>query len=129
MTEVERPLEITTGQLASDERLAVRLKRVAGEAGLGRPIRHPRIQKSGLALAGHDYGVVPTRVQILGGTELSYLDKLDAQQRSDAARGYFANGLSCVVLTRDQPLKALVSAAEVWRAVNAPVPLVSFTCR
>jgi HPr kinase/phosphorylase len=112
MTEVERPLEITTGQLASDERLAVRLKRVAGEAGLGRPIRHPRIQKSGLALAGHDYGVVPTRVQILGGTELSYLDKLDAQQRSDAARGYFANGLSCVVLTRDQPLKALVSAAE-----------------
>src|SRR6185503_9341884 len=105
-------LEITAGQLASDERLGVRLKRVAGEAGLARPIRHPRIQKSGLALAGHYYGVVPTRVQVLGGTELSYLDKLDPNARGAATRAYFALGLSCVVLTRDEPQKALVAAAE-----------------
>jgi HPr kinase/phosphorylase len=112
VTDPKQTLEITTGQLASDERLSVRLKCIAGEAGFMRPIRHPRIQKSGLALAGHYYGVVPTRVQVLGGTELSYLDKLDSQQRSDAARAYFALGLSCVVLTRDEPLKALVAAAE-----------------
>ena len=113
MTEDDsKPLEITAGDLGSDERLGVKLKRVAGEAGLSRPLRHPRVQKSGLALAGHYYGVVPTRVQVLGGTELSYLDKLDPQQRSDAARAFFALGLSCVVLTRDEPPKALVSAAE-----------------
>ncbi|HSQ62016.1 MAG TPA: HPr(Ser) kinase/phosphatase [Polyangiaceae bacterium] len=106
-------LEVTAGELASDERLVVKLRRVAGEAGLSRPIRHPRIQKSGLALAGHYYGVVPTRVQVLGGTELSYLDQLDPQQRSAAARGYFALGLSCVVLTRSaEPHKAIVAAAE-----------------
>jgi len=105
-------LEITTGDLATDERLSVRLKRVAGESGLDRPIRHPRIQKSGLALAGHYYGVVPTRVQVLGGTELSYLDKLDPNARGAAARAYFALGLSCVVLTRDEPHKTLVAAAE-----------------
>ncbi len=106
-------LEITAGELASDERLAVRLRRVAGESGLSRPIRHPRIQKSGLALAGHYYGVVPTRVQVLGGTELSYLDQLDQEHRSLAARGYFALGLSCVVLTRSaEPHKAIVAAAE-----------------
>ncbi len=105
-------LEITTGQLALDDRLSVRLRRIAGEAGLGRPIRHPRIQKSGLALAGHYYGVVPTRVQVLGGTELSFLDTLDAQKRSDAARAYFALGLSCVVLTRDGLHKTLAHAAE-----------------
>jgi HPr kinase/phosphorylase len=105
-------LEITTGDLASDERLSVRLKRVAGEAGLARPLRHPRIQKSGLALAGHYYGVVPTRVQVLGGTELSYLDKLEPNARGAAVRAYFALGLSCVVLTRDEPHKTLVAAAE-----------------
>jgi len=105
-------LEITTGELASDDRLSVRLKRVAGEAGLDRPLRHPRIQKSGLALAGHYYGVVPTRVQVLGGTELSYLDKLEPSVRGAAVRGYFALGLSCVVLTRDEPHKTLVAAAE-----------------
>jgi len=105
-------LEITTGQLASDERLSVKLKRVAGAAGLDRPIRHPRIQKSGLALAGHHYGVVPTRVQVLGGTELSYLDTLDSSGRGNAVRAYFGLGLSCVVLTRDEPHKSLVAAAE-----------------
>jgi HPr kinase/phosphorylase len=115
MTEDAAPqaLEITAGELASDEHLVVKLRRLAGEAGLSRPIRHPRIQKSGLALAGHYYGVVPTRVQVLGGTELSYLDNIDAQQRSVAARGYFALGLSCVVLTRNaEPHKAIVAAAE-----------------
>jgi len=115
MTQDSEPrtaLEITTGQLANDERLSVKLVRVAGEAGLSRPIRHPRIQKSGLALAGHYYGVVPTRVQVLGGTEISYLDKLDASARSNAARGYFSLGLSCVVVTREEPHKAIVAAAE-----------------
>jgi HPr kinase/phosphorylase len=38
--------------------------------------------------------------------------RLDNQERSDAARAYFALGLSCVVLTRDEPQKALVAAAE-----------------
>ena len=112
MNTISPTLEITTGDLATDERLSVRLKRVAGESGLDRPIRHPRIQKSGLALAGHYYGVVPTRVQVLGGTELSYLDKLDPNARGAAARAYFALGLSCVVLTRDEPHKTLVAAAE-----------------
>ena len=45
-------------------------------AGLDRPLRHPRVQKNGLALAGHFHGVVPTRVQVLGETELSYLESL-----------------------------------------------------
>ena len=50
--------EVTAGEFASDPELAVEVRRVAGEAGLGRPLRHPRVQKPGLALAGHFYGVV-----------------------------------------------------------------------
>ncbi len=106
-------LEISAGALASDPHMAVRLRRIAGEAGLGRPVRHPRVQKSGLALAGHYFGVVPTRVQVLGETELSYLDALTPEARSVAARGFFSLGLSCVVLTRSsEPGKALIAAAE-----------------
>ena len=71
--------EVTVAELANDPRLGLSLQRLAGEAGLGRPIRHPRVQKSGLALAGHFYGVVPTRVQVLGETELSYLDTLASE--------------------------------------------------
>jgi HPr kinase/phosphorylase len=104
---------VTVRDLAEDRRLSVELRRVAGEAGLDRPLRHPRVQKNGLALVGHCQGVVPTRVQVFGETELSYLDSLSNDARSVATRGYFALGLSCVVVTgRREPPRALVTAAE-----------------
>jgi len=100
---------------------AIRLRMVAGASGASRPIRHPRVQKSGLALAGHYFGVVPTRVQVLGETELSYLDALTPEARSTACRGFFSLGLSCVVLTRDrEPHKALSTGAE---ATHTPLLL------
>ncbi len=105
--------EVSVGALAADVRLAAELTPLAGAAGLGRPVRHPRVQKSGLALAGHFYGVVPTRVQVLGETELSYLETLAGDARGAAARGFFSLGLSCVVITRrDDAPKAIVQAAE-----------------
>src|SRR5215469_7771900 len=105
--------QLTVRQLVEDERLSIKLRRIAGEAGLERPLRHPRVQKSGLALAGHFHGVVPTRVQVLGETELSYLDSLSNDARSVASRGFFSLGLSCVVVTgaRDAP-RAFVTSAE-----------------
>src|SRR5580700_11457323 len=90
---------LTVRQLADDPQLSIRMRRLAGEDGLDRPLRHPRVQKNGLALAGHFHGVVPTRVQLLGETELSYLDSLSHEGRSVAARGYFSMGLSCVIIT------------------------------
>ncbi|HVJ89473.1 MAG TPA: HPr(Ser) kinase/phosphatase [Labilithrix sp.] len=105
--------DVTVAELLDDSRLGVKLTQLAGASGLGRPIRHPRVQKSGLALAGHFYGVVPTRVQVLGETELSYLDTLTPEARGEAARGFFSLGLSCVVLTRrEDPPRAIVQAAE-----------------
>lgn len=106
-------VDVTVAQLFTDARLGIKLTRLAGERGLSRSIRHSRIQKSGLALAGHYYGVVPTRVQVLGETELSYLDTLLPQAQEEAARGFFSLGLSCVVLTyREQAPRAIQSAAE-----------------
>ena len=105
--------EVTVGDLLGDSRLSLELTLLGGMAGMGRPVRHPRIQKSGLALAGHFYGVVPTRVQVLGETELSYLDSLAPEARGSAARAFFALGLSCVVVTRREvPPKAIVQASE-----------------
>ena len=105
--------ELSVGALVADSRLSSELTPLAGAAGLGRPIRHPRVQKSGLALAGHFYGVVPTRVQVLGETELSYLETLPNEARGLAARGFFSLGLSCVVVTRrEQAPRAIVQSAE-----------------
>jgi HPr kinase/phosphorylase len=99
--------------LSEDKELSITIARRAGESGLDRPIRHPRVQKSGLALAGHFHGVVPTRVQVLGETELSYLDSLDSTGRSSSARGFFSLGLSCVVITSNHEAPhPFIAAAE-----------------
>ena len=105
--------ELTVREMIDDPDLAVPLRRLAGETGLDRPIRHPRVQKNGLALAGHFHGVVPTRVQVLGETELSFLDSLDGEARGVAARGFFSLGLCCVIVSGGHdPPRALVAAAE-----------------
>ncbi len=105
--------EITVRALAEDKALGIKLVACAGESGMDRPLRHPRVQKSGLALAGHFHGVVPTRVQVLGETELSYLDSLDVTGRSTSARGFFSLGLSCVIVTSNHEAPhPFVAAAE-----------------
>lgn len=90
-------------------RTSVRL--ATGEAGLDRPIAHPRIQKSGLVLAGHMHGIVPTRVQILGETEVSYLETLEPDVQRARIDALFALGLSCVIVTRGVAPLAVVEEA------------------
>ncbi len=105
--------DVTVREVLTDPRLAMPVELLAGAEGLGRPVHHPRVQKSGLALAGHFRGLVPTRVQVLGETELSYLETLSLEQRSQACRAFFGLGLSVVIVTRGvRPERALVAAAE-----------------
>lgn len=104
---------VTAGELLEDKGLSVELTLVGGAAGLSRRITHTRIQKSGLALAGHYHGVVPSRIQILGETELSYFNGLEPEQQEQAARGFFNLTLSCVVITRGaKPPEELVRWAD-----------------
>lgn len=104
---------ITVRALLEDPELALAVDVVAGHSGVDREITHPRIQKSGLALVGHMHGIVPTRVQVLGETEISYVEGLPPDGQVQAARGLFSLGLSCVVVTRGAPPPtALVHEAE-----------------
>ncbi|HYJ10558.1 MAG TPA: HPr(Ser) kinase/phosphatase, partial [Polyangiaceae bacterium] len=91
---------ISVRELLDDPHLGLNVRLVAGAAGLGREISHPRIQKSGLALVGHLHGVVPSRLQVLGETELSYAESLSEQQQERAAEGFFSLPLACVMVTR-----------------------------
>jgi len=94
------PRVVSTRALMYDPDLGIELALLAGEAGLDRLVRHSRIQKSGLALVGHFHGIVPSRIQILGQTELSFLFRLSAEERKRSLRGFFHLELSCVILTQ-----------------------------
>ncbi len=102
--------------------LSVRLTLLAGRAGLERAIDHARIQKPGLALVGHMHGVVATRIQVLGQTELSFLRTLDHETRRARVASFFERGFSLVVVTApdDDVLAELGVAAE---ATSTPLAL------
>ena len=70
----ERSRASRCGELVDDPRSAIELAPRRGRGGARPPDPPPAHPEVGLALAGHFYGVVPTRVQVLGETELSYLD-------------------------------------------------------
>ncbi|HEX5101372.1 MAG TPA: HPr(Ser) kinase/phosphatase [Polyangiaceae bacterium] len=107
------PQHISVRELLEDTALGLKVHLVAGGAGLDRKVHHVRIQKSGLALVGHLHGVVPTRVQILGGTELSYLEGLRPAEQASAVAALLSLELSCVVVTRGvEPPPALIAAAQ-----------------
>jgi len=94
---------ISVRELLEDPALGLSVKLLAGAVGLDRRITHPRIQKSGLAMVGHLHGIVPTRIQVLGETELSYAESLDDAGQRRAAEHLFGMQLACVVVSRGVP--------------------------
>lgn len=107
------PSGVSVGQLLADPALGIVVTLLAGKAGLDRPIRNARVQKSGLALAGHFHGVESWRIQILGATELSYLDALSPAARKEACDGFAELRPCAFVVTRGVAAPAeLVAACE-----------------
>ena len=104
---------MTVRELLDDPGLELNVRLVAGSGGLHRHIKHTRIQKSGLALVGHTHGIVPTRLQILGETELSYVESLSPENQEAAANHLFSLPLACVLVTRGvDPPRPFIEAAE-----------------
>lgn len=118
---------ITARALLEDARLGVKFRLVAGGQWLDRTITHARIQKPGLALVGHYHGVVPTRVQILGETEMSYLRGLSAEARRASLEGFFGQAFSLVIVTSPDDEALLREVAE--QAERAGIPLASSPLR
>jgi HPr kinase/phosphorylase len=99
--------------LLEDEASDLQLRLRAGEAGLERMLMHPRIQKAGLALTGFVDFVHNDRAQILGSTELAYLETLSAEQRVRAARAYADCQPACLICTKGMEVPAeLIAACE-----------------
>ena len=103
----------TVRALLNEPSVSAMTRLVAGAESLERPLDHPRIQKSGLVLVGHMVGLVPTRVQVLGETEIAFLESLSPEERSRRCAEWMAQGLSLVVISRGAaPMAELEQAAR-----------------
>ena len=106
-------MKVNAKKLHEDAAFDLRLELLAGAAGLSREISHPRIQKPGLAIAGFVESIQPNRVQILGKTEVHYINTLTPEQQCAALTGLFTTGIACVVVTSGLAVpKSLLDLAE-----------------
>ncbi len=89
-------------ELLAEREAGLDLQLLAGESGLGKTVQVPRIQKPGLALAGYAFNLHPDRIQVLGSTELSYLEHLPADKAEENLRQLCTLDLSCLIITKGQ---------------------------
>ncbi|EDL64624.1 HPr kinase/phosphorylase [Bacillus sp. SG-1] len=80
------------------------LELVSGEEGLHRPIVTSDISRPGLEMAGYFNYYPAERIQLLGKTELSFLEKLDDSQRKSRMDQLCTDITPGIIISRDMPI-------------------------
>jgi HPr kinase/phosphorylase len=107
-----RPTPILTVEILRSPLLAdLNLVVVAGERGMDRRISWGRIQRPGLAFAGFLAFIKPGRIQILGESELNYLDSLPADVRIERMDSITRLPVAAFVVTKGQPVPEDLASA------------------
>lgn len=104
-------LAIPIIQLLKDKDHQLQLELLAGDKGLGKKITVPRIQKPGLAMTGDVSHLHPGRVQVLGKSEIRYLNALPPADRKKAITTMCKVDISCFVITNRNESVALLTEA------------------
>ena len=114
-----RSAQLTADILRSAALADLDMRTVAGEAGFSRPISWGRIQRPGLALAGFHEFIKPGRIQILGESELRYLDTMPPEVRAERIAAICALPVAAFVVTKGQSVPQ--DLARECRHRNVPL--------
>jgi HPr kinase/phosphorylase len=93
-------ISLSLQELLNDSEYGLGLTLLAGESGLTHRVTSSRIQKPGLALAGYTEHLHPSRIQVLGNTEISYLKQSDDHIASESIRRLCSFPISCFIITK-----------------------------
>lgn len=100
-------------ELYLDQKEKLSLELVAGQEGLSRRITVPDINRPGLALAGYFDYFAFERIQVLGRTELSFLQGLGREQTKKIFNKLMEWEVCCFVITQGlEPPEELLQAVE-----------------
>ncbi len=82
----------------------LQLEVLTGDAGLDRPLPFPEVASPGLALAGYTGRFAPQRLHVLGETEITFLQGLEAGERRKRLEQFFGFDLPCLFVTKGLPV-------------------------
>jgi len=108
------PVGVTVSEFVNEYASAAKLDVVEGREGLDRKIRGAEINRPGLALAGFFGRFAYKQIQIIGQTELSYLETLTEERRVEVFTKLFSfSGIPCIIVARNRkPPGALLVKAR-----------------
>jgi HPr kinase/phosphorylase len=112
--------KLSIADLLIEKESGLDLELLGGEAGLQRLVQMPRIQKPGLALAGYTNNLHPDRIQVLGSTELTYLEEIITQDPGRAEQSIeqlCALEICCFIITKGLAAPPLLLAAVERRGI------------
>jgi HPr kinase/phosphorylase len=122
----EKP-SIDIGEFVEKSPAQFQIEVLGGRESLrSRRITSARIQKLGLALAGFSHYIHEGRVQIVGQSEISYLNQLSVEKRIEAIRNLDLKKICCVLLTKNlEPPREFARIAEEFDLPVLRTPQVS----
>ncbi len=95
-------MSLTLREILARKGDPLQLEPLTGEVGLDRPLPDPEVASPGLALAGYTGRFMPRRLHVLGETEISYLNALEAGERRSRLEQFFEFDLPVVFVTKGQ---------------------------
>lgn len=117
---------VTVERFYTEHESELKLKLLAGAAGLKRIIREPTVNRPGLILAGFTRYFAFKRVQALGNADAYFLKSLPAAQRIERYRRLLGYKIPCLVFSRNlEPDRHLRQAAEAADVPLFQTPLIT----
>ncbi|GEP44058.1 HPr(Ser) kinase/phosphatase [Brevifollis gellanilyticus] len=99
-TRVKRPSSITVGEFFAENEKPLKLKIVGTDVGFARKILEPSVNRPGLALSGFFSYFAYKRVQVIGNSELSFLDSLEPKLRAARFSQLCSWEIPCLIVAR-----------------------------
>ncbi len=104
---------LTVGTLYERMKEPLELEQLGPAIGLDREITSPEASSPGLVLAGYINRFPYQRIQVLGETEISYLQAHDVDQRTKYLEQFFGFPIPCAFITKGlEPPAPLMALAE-----------------
>ncbi len=111
---------ISIAEILDQQSEVLKMSLLVGEKGLNRYVDHPRLQKPSLAFAGFLENLSDYRLQVIGRTEIHYLQTRTAEEQKKAVDAVFDLNLAGVVITRGLTPPAIILEA----AKRTDTPLI-----
>ncbi len=103
-TKVKRPSSITVGDFFCQNEKALKLRLVGTDVGFSRKIWEPSVNRPGLALSGFFTYFAYKRIQIIGNSELSFLEGLEPKLRAARFSQLCSWEIPCLIIARGHRL-------------------------